>query len=265
MTVNGTVPSRVGILGDIHGSLRVMEQAFIAARKVGVDTIIQLGDFWIYDNPREVAKLVRRARVFGVSSVLFLDGNHEAYSFFGGKHSVPGFHSIAGGDGILHLLGRGSIIAFHRTQVKALVLGGAVSTDRFLTGTDRAGRRIKPRVEGKDWFPEEAITAEQAEYAASVAGDCTVLLSHDAPNAVVAAHDLTRGSDIHPVSAADDAASRANLDIAWNALSSPKFSVHGHFDTDAHSVTAQGDSLHSLSDGSLLVFDAVDLKVTKAK
>lgn len=252
-----TLPSRIGVLGDVHGSLRVMERAFVAARKAGLDTIVQVGDFWIYDNPREVAKLTRRAKVHGISSILFLDGNHENYSYLDGKHSHPGAFTIPGSDGVVRYLGRGTPVAFGGTgSLGGVILGGAVSADRFLTGRDSAGRRIKPRVEGKDWFPEEAITDADVGRAISAGG--TVLFSHDAPHDVMELHDLTRGDDIHPQSLVDDAASRSRLTTVWNSLGeSGRVIFHGHFNVTA--VTRSEDLLVSVGDGALVEFDSTDL------
>ena len=153
---------RVALVGDTHANAwwttRVIEN--LAAE--GVRMMVQLGDFGWWPHLQFARQVSWAATKAGVE-VLFIDGNHE--------------HVLGGGPGesltgpvLMHpnlwYLPRGC--AWEWDGVRFRALGGGYSIDMDF------------RTPGKDWFPEEVPTAEDAERAIS-AGPADVLLSHDYP------------------------------------------------------------------------------------
>lgn len=159
-------PRRIAVAGDFHGNTRHVLGVIRAAQRLlrGEDwpLIVQLGDFGIWPG-REGAAYLRsveeectRRKV----RIWFIDGNHEDFTQLESlRHLGP-----------VRWLPRGTRWNWHgRTW---LALGGGVSLDRAV------------RTEGRDWWPEEEITGEQAA-GVIAGGPVHVLVSHDVPSGVV--------------------------------------------------------------------------------
>src|SRR5699024_1896602 len=112
---------------------------------------------------------IRQSR--GIERLLFLDGNHENFRFLGSLIHRPGVWRL---NPLMGYMGRGTPLTIG--GLRAVAVGGAVSRDRYLSGRDGLGNRIRPRVTGKDWWPEEALAAVDVTNAAKV-GPVDVLLS----------------------------------------------------------------------------------------
>lgn len=237
-----TLNSRIGVLGDIHGSMSALVTAFQKARQNGVSEIVQVGDFWLYD-PRDIVKISRQAGVNGVT-LYFFDGNHENFDQLGSWVDSPGVYSMSNR---MFYLGRGTRFAVGDRS--ALAVGGATSRDRI--------SNARNRVLGKGWWPREAITDN--DVTVSIAGgDADILFSHDTTHEGVYLHGYsTDASDI--VIASEERDSRDKLSLIADSVSA-KINIHGHF----HNA-ASDDHIHCLgmngTYGNLAILDSTDYSV----
>lgn len=162
-------------VGDTHGDAGWLKSVVLpTARKMGISTIIQVGDFGYWPESRKFLNVVRNARAkFGVG-VWFIDGNHEHFTTL--NRDVSAAQVAAGvpdGDrapvelspGFIYLP-RGSRISVAGRSVACV--GGAVSIDRA------------DRILGTSWFPEERINDSDIA-AVAVGGHADILITHDAP------------------------------------------------------------------------------------
>lgn len=168
-----TDPSRVMLAGDWHGN------ADWAAHVIGMagsllegepqPLILQLGDFGVWPGPAGAAYLeaVRDACRESGALVRFIDGNHEDFTQLEALRVNPA--ERYGGDALLAWIPRGSRWRWHGREW--LALGGAVSLDRAI------------REEGRDWWPQEEITENQAAQAIA-GGRVDVMITHDCPSGV---------------------------------------------------------------------------------
>lgn len=213
--------SRIGVIGDVHGNNSSIMPAIWELGNLGVRQIIAVGDCWFYTDPRQLKKISRHLRRYG-ASLYFLDGNHEDFGYLGDRIHRPGVHRIADD---IYYLGRGT--RFKVGTESALALGGAVSRDRLLTGMDALGRRIKPRVEGIDWWPDEAIADVDVNHALDGEGSVDIMFTHDAPTEALRLYGLPPSSADDIVVRSEEIASRSKLDAVVKALD-PSLLIHGH-------------------------------------
>jgi hypothetical protein len=162
-------------VGDTHADTGWLKSVVLpTARKMGISTIIQVGDFGYWPESRKFLNVVRTARAkFGVD-VWFIDGNHEHFTTL--NRNVRAAQVAAGvpegnrepvelSPGFIYLP-RGSRITVAGRSVACV--GGAASIDRA------------DRIVGTSWFPEERIN--DSDIAAVAAGGHTdILITHDAP------------------------------------------------------------------------------------
>lgn len=200
-------PRRVMVAGDWHGNadwaVRMTRTARELLRDEPDPLIVHCGDFGIWPGVFGEAyqAVVRDAcERYGVR-IWFADGNHEDFT------QLESFRNASP----VRWLPRGCRWTWHgRTW---LALGGGVSLDRAI------------RVEGRDWWPEEEITEEQAAEAVA-GGPAHVMVTHDCPSGVVHSfppppsfwdlRDLAR-SDRH----------RERLQGVVDAVR-PRWVLHGH-------------------------------------
>jgi Calcineurin-like phosphoesterase len=215
-------PARILVAGDWHGNtawaVHVIKLAAEVLDGEPAKTIVHLGDFGIWPGPpgwKYMAALTEATGAHGVE-VCFVDGNHEDHDFLDivreGKRQPDGsLHPPFSIAPDIWWLPRGYRWTWHgRTW---LALGGGVSLDRAI------------RTEGKSWWPQEEITAEQAAQVI-VDGGADVMVTHDCPSGVRHTfppppsfwdpRDLAR-NDVH----------RQQLQLVVNAVQ-PKHLMHGH-------------------------------------
>lgn len=178
-------------LGDTHGNLSHLEKTILHCRSVGVERILQLGDFGYWEQTALGIKFLDLANeLLQVSKIPldFIDGNHEnhnmlrdgRYPLSNGKREIRSH--------ICHLE-RGTIHEYGDTVVAAL--GGAWSIDQ------------ESRKEGWSWFATEEATQEDVDKFKGRKAD--ILISHDAPSFI----DLNqiswanRGFDYKPFPASE--------------------------------------------------------------
>jgi hypothetical protein len=163
-------------VGDTHGDAGWLKFAVLPTTvKMGISTIIQVGDFDYWPDSRKFMQIVKTAREkFGVD-ILFIDGNHEHFTKLDRDvRAAQVGVGVAEGDrdpvklapGLVSLP-RGSRVTVAGRGVACV--GGAASIDRA------------DRVEGKSWFPEERISDLDIE-AVAARGHADILITHDAPS-----------------------------------------------------------------------------------
>jgi Icc-related predicted phosphoesterase len=163
-------------VGDTHGDAGWLKFVVLpTAVKMGIKTIVQVGDIGYWPAGRKFFQVVKTARErYGVD-IWFIDGNHEhfpklnldvraaqvAASVLEGNRDpvelTPGFFYLPRGSRVSVA---GKIVA---------LCGGAASIDRA------------DRIAGTDWFPEERISDSDIEVVAA-GGHADILVMHDAPS-----------------------------------------------------------------------------------
>lgn len=213
---------RIVVAGDWHGNAEWAEHVIkISAVELADENpriILVLGDFGVWPGAAgaEYLHRVSTALIAADCYLWFVDGNHEAFPILNERVEYERRFLLdsCGSPEIsprVSWLQRGSRWMWHSRQW--LALGGAVSLDRAI------------REEGRDWWPEEEITAEQA---ASVIGDgpADVMVTHDCPARVV--HSFPpppRFWDLADLARND--AHRERLQEVVSAVR-PRWLLHGH-------------------------------------
>jgi len=210
-------PGRILALGDVHGNTNWTVGRILSARaqlrEEPFKLLLQAGDFGVWPGHfggkflYEVSQALEKAD----ASLWFIDGNHECFPLLDTlRCGKPGIVPIDAAQRIWHLP-RGTRWTWHgRTW---MALGGAVSIDKA------------QRIEGRDWWPEEAITAAQAQEACA-GGPCDVLLSHDCPSGVRHSFGpIPRNWDQRDADASEE--HRAKLQGVVNTTR-PSHIIHGH-------------------------------------
>lgn len=160
-------PGSVLIAGDWHGDYHWGYEVFDYAVAHDITTILHLGDFGYWPSWDEhtqsqtgpcyfLDRITQKAKETGVM-IYWIDGNHENHDAL-----VPGM----GHDGVIRHLPRG-----HRWEWFGktwMAVGGAQSVDEDI------------RIPGREWWPEEVLTAEQLDYCLRD-GEVDVIVAHDAP------------------------------------------------------------------------------------
>jgi hypothetical protein len=160
-------PGRILVAGDWHGNARwavhVIREAAALLEGEEQRIILHLGDFGIWpglDGTLYLNCVIGACLAHDVR-ILFVDGNHEDFT------RIEDFR-IRDGQ-LVSWLPRGYRWEWHgRTW---LALGGGVSLDKAL------------RTEGRDWWPQEAITGRQ-ERDVIAGGHADVMVTHECPGGV---------------------------------------------------------------------------------
>ena len=245
---------RVALVGDTHANAwwttRVIEN--LAAE--GVRVMVQLGDFGWWPHMQFAHKVSWAAARAGVE-VLFIDGNHEHHPNLRGhalRSDVLRGESDGSLDGpvLMHpnlwYLPRGC--AWEWDDVRFRALGGGYSIDKDF------------RTPGKDWFPEEIPSAEDAERAIS-AGPADVLLSHDYPELGYQLKGLPGLKDEHM---------KGSRAVQWllaevTRAIHPELVVHGHwhrrYSIEQEDVLIEGLNCDNTA-GGVVVLDTETLEIT---
>jgi hypothetical protein len=164
-------PAAVMFAGDWHGHSEAARQTCRAAADENAPVVLQLGDFGVW--PGREGALYRRAvsaaAVEADVDVLFIDGNHEAFPdlYDWPVDPATGLRPIA--PRLWHVP-RGT--RWQWAGLRFAALGGATSLDR------------DDRIEGIDWWPEEAVTYADVQNVLD-GGTADVLVSHDCPTGVL--------------------------------------------------------------------------------
>ncbi|MGJ3191234.1 metallophosphoesterase [Paenarthrobacter sp. FR1] len=172
----------IAIFGDWHGNSGWALTSVRSAARAGVRTALHVGDFGL-DWPgakrgRYESKLNKYLADLGIMLVVS-GGNHDNWDTLG--KMVVEADGLATLRSNIRVLPRGG-----RTVVEGLVvggLGGAFSVD------------FRHRTEGKDWWPDEEPTLEEAERLVA-GGPVDLLITHDAPAGVPLVSDFKLSSEL---------------------------------------------------------------------
>lgn len=209
-------PERVLLAGDWHGSSHEAELRIAYAADAGCPVLIQLGDFgvWPGDSGRRYLDLVSAVSVGCDVVTLVVDGNHEDFDQLLSLPVDPatGLRPLA--PSVWHLP-RGSRWSWAGARFTAL--GGGTSLDRSV------------RTPHETWWPQEAITPEQAQ-AVMAEAECDVLLTHDCPEGVpIPGTDRESSLEFWPEQELRTAWAHRELLAEVAAVLRPTHLWHGHF------------------------------------
>jgi hypothetical protein len=227
--------SLVGFAGDWHGTTPWALQRLQAFAAEGVTHIYHVGDFGLWpgvDGETFLRKVNKAATEHG-QTLFVVPGNHENYDQIARMTADADGWLVLDLYPALKFAPRGHV--WLDGEVRFAALGGAGSVDRNI------------RVEGKTWWPEEAITCENVDTLVSNVtahgwDRVDVLLTHDAPAGV-----HRPGGQLPawftPEVAHDCWSQRALLRNAVD-LVTPRALVHGHwhrwFEDEIDGVTSNG-------------------------
>lgn len=236
-----TAPSLIGFAGDMHGKMSVFEHVVSMLLNRGVTTIIQVGDFWLYDDARMLKKLDRvidRVCPPGLDKstirFIFIDGNHEDYRVI-----KPSGDPVAMSKYVTYMP-RGTVMTHNDTRI--VFFGGASSTD---TGH---------REEGKSWWPDENITEDQFTRALGLREHGDILVTHDTDTETFSR--LCETSSHARSKNIDDPAGDKNRGYISRVKDASPVSlhVHGHHHTAARNGTTVSLALEK-SAGAVVILD----------
>lgn len=160
-------PTRIAILGDIHGNTERACNAVKWAAEHGAEAIIQVGDFGYRMSPWFLLKLQKTLEDTGIL-LGWVGGNHDEW---------PKLDAWQAEHGVTAIPVRPNIFYLPRTYrwtwsgMRFLAMGGAVSVDK------------KWRTPGVEWWPRETIDWHEAQKACDD-GPVDVIISHDVPHGV---------------------------------------------------------------------------------
>lgn len=231
---------RILLLGDVHGNERWLERSIVKAHELGVDQILQLGDFgfWEHDRSDNFMDVAFRLCDEWEVALDWIDGNHECHPVLRSRYGPTGDrrddNTTADGWFIrwpwLRHRPRGSRWTWGNVRFAAL--GGAYSIDKPY-------RRV-----GKSWWHEETITEDEVDRTIA-GGPADVLVCHDVPDEATIAMSRVRGWKSHPLTDAN----RRRLERVRQALR-PRLVVHGHYHVRYREELDDGTIVHGLaSDG----------------
>lgn len=234
---------RVAVCGDWHGNMGWLRTLARSVRGLAPDvtTILQLGDWWM--DPAETDAVFADA---GIERVYVTLGNHEPWATVAPLLSAHRGAAVRVSR-ITWLLPRpGRLTIGDRT---VLSVGGAASLDRTW------------RTEGRNWWPDEAITEDQVERAIA-GGRADVMLTHESPagTPVRAVREVLRRNPMgFPRDAlAESAASRERISTVWDAVR-PTLLMHGHMHVAGGGMTEDGRRVASfgrdVQEGNLAFLD----------
>jgi predicted phosphodiesterase len=205
--------SKLFIVGDTHADDSFVAYVHKEARSLGVDTIVQLGDFGYDFNRNMLASIEAWLNRDENHKWYWLDGNHDHHDYIEAvilagqswDHPVAHFHER------MFYCPRGSTVKIG--DKKCLFLGGAFSIDRYR------------RTLGVSWWEQEMIRYSDMERAVRNGTDIDVMFTHDVPP-MAFIDDALRSANykIDP----DSSANRRNLGRVVEEVA-PKHLYHGHY------------------------------------
>lgn len=215
-------PARVGLLGDVHGSIEFFRAAIDRFAAAGLSTIVQLGDFGIWPHipsGSEVLDAGDAALAAADMTVVVVPGNHENNTFV---NLLPvddaGFVTI-------------------RPRIRAARSGTRWewSGRRFAAVTGAYSVDWPNRTAGFDWFPgAEEVPADASELVGDDPVD--VLVCHDTAHGAPTAKTLQLPPQIEWASDENQRRVRAVVD-----RSRPSLLVHGHWHARLSGTVARVD------------------------
>lgn len=239
------------LAGDWHGNVnwaqRIISQLPYLLPDEAKPLILHLGDFGIWHGKQGLEYRMRVSVALEAmdAELWFVDGNHENHELLAdyAKNSTTEDGRVFISPRIYHLPRN---YRFELSGRTFHALGGAVSVDKVL------------RREGVDWWPDEALTAEEAATACEgISPD--VVLAHDAPQCVPFAFGpppkAWATEDLHKAQL-----HRELLQKVTDCMS-PALWVHGHYHVRQNWTSPEGTRYVGLDKddtrGNVAVLDLV--------
>ena len=221
-------PTLIAFIGDLHGNRSAFEHTAAVALHRGCTTIVQVGDFWMYNSDRDIAKMqraLRHACPWNMDPELidyrFIDGNHENFDLIDPDATAP----VQVSDNVTYMprCSRANLAG-----AELMFFGGASSVDRF----DDRGAPV--RTTGRDWWPAENITHAQVGRALDTssreAAPVDILVTHETTTETFQALSDERARQRFRQLDTDDLEGDRNrwfLSQIAQAVN-PRMQVHGH-------------------------------------
>lgn len=176
------------IVGDVHGDISFASKMTKLAASNDIDTIIQVGDFGIWDHINEgvyfLDKLNENSELRGVRWV-FVPGNHENYDRLEEYEAKKELYTDEGFIPIrdnIHYTGKVNSWSWNGVSFKAV--GGAHSIDKSY------------RKPGSSWWWQETLRDDELAESEAL-GEADVLLTHDCPTYAPFRHRLKNDPESH--------------------------------------------------------------------
>lgn len=214
--------TKVLILGDTHGEIKDAINAVDKAVELGIDTILQVGDFGLWDKRYDGVEFLdklNRAALDANVVVIWVDGNHEDHDRL--DWYVKNNPKTTNG----HVFIRTNILYSPRGLMwkmhgrTFMSVGGAVSVDKEWR-LNKEGRSQARTL----WWPQEQLTDAQLDgiLEKHKTSRVDVLLTHDCPSNALFGQRLKNDHEslMH----------RQRMDRLGNAIK-PKLWFHGHMHT----------------------------------
>lgn len=247
--MTGPLVTKIMFLGDVHADITFMRDAIAFAARNGATSIMQVGDFGIWDHVPAGVDFLDKTNAFLEDAglwLIFVDGNHENFdSLYAHPFGTDGFRTVR--ERILHAP-RGHTWAVD--GLNFLAFGGGSSIDGPdgpswwpqargpIRGNDRGGTVTLGDTTTEDylaaimhnhgrdlggWWPQERITDADVAVARE-------LLVHAPPIDIMVTHDCPIGLKIpgitrtYPAGQASRKRVREVMDLAR-----PQLLVCGHY------------------------------------
>lgn len=206
----------IAVIGDVHGAIAPLAHGAAHAFSAGVPTLIQVGDYWLYESRYARNKVDRTLQTLAAGAGLdpdeihlyFCDGNHEHFDTLDPDASEP----LTLSDHVTYIP-RGVAVTIAEQRVG--FCGGAESIDRAR------------RTPGIHWWPEERMTKKQISRALAM-GPVDILITHDTSAAVFGR--LAERST-HAIGKLSFGETEREAITEIIAATQPTWHVHGHHHT----------------------------------
>lgn len=213
-------PSKILVVGDVHGDLDFLRAVAKRAQTEGVATLLQLGDFGAFwpGSDRWLGQVEQILVEHQIDHLVFIDGNHEGWVSDVKPGGLQGarFYAPRSAEGLVRLTLRISWAdrgcRWSWDGVRFGALGGAFSIDhRF-------------RSAGRDWWPEHEAPSDE-DVGALGEDPLDVLVTHEAPLVNPLVQNARR------INAADELRSKEARQLVSRALANTgaPLLLHGHW------------------------------------
>ena len=217
--------SKVLIVGDTHGDATFVANINNEAKRFGVDTVVQLGDFGYNFDKNVVASIAAWLARDESHRWIWLDGNHDHHDFLkevvvpsGDRSALINMGGLEWGTRMtfpdrMFYAPRGSVAQIGNKT--CMFLGGAFSIDR------------NQRKLGQSWWLDETIGFADVDRAIvnGTLNDVDVMFCHDTPPTLFIESKLQAAGY---KSDGDSAENRRRLGLAVSSVR-PKDLYHGHY------------------------------------
>jgi predicted phosphodiesterase len=208
-----TIVRSIGVIGDTHGSVELINAAVSKAEDDSVDLIVQVGDFcfdqWLH---QDFWAGIETPSV----PMLVIDGNHDSIVHHINNKECASPNPLLGMAENIFYVQRGTELLFD--NIRCVFFGGAVSIDRSI------------RIVNESWWAEEVPDEDDWRMLGLVqptmsADRRTVMFTHDAPWGLT----LTNAFSSHSKGNSIDADTmRRELRTHINRIR-PNVLCHGHY------------------------------------